>query len=262
MADRPGPIHEAQLIFYRPFDVPFSLRIGKFEPWYAKSPGKTIMTHFGYSPLAVTVGANDSQLATSKVGLGTIWYISSSLLTFADFYWLEGGPEGFLRFVIKVLDGEAGIFLNGGSREFEAFRDNYIRPGIDFAIFPLSFVEMSGFLSFAFHSNPSGDGESQGYIASYLEFEIFPTKIFAFVLRGELLRWVQVHEEEERHQKSPLLPKHVGEIQVERRKDTNLWGVLSIQHYIRQNAKLVFEYKANFTEIEQSPFFIGAHFAF
>ncbi|GBD02742.1 hypothetical protein HRbin19_00010 [bacterium HR19] len=271
MGDKPGPIYEAQIVFYKPSDLPFSIRLGKFEPWYAKSPGKT-QTHFGYSPLSLTSGANDSTLANSKPGIGTIWYISQSLLAFVDIYYLEGGPEGFIRLVAKTLDGEVGVFVNSGSRrfdrfqQFEDFRDNYIRPGIDFAIFPVNFLEVSGFAAFALHTNPTGEGERKGYISSYLETEIFPFQLFAVVLRGELLRPLEFrHEEgttETAHQGTSLFPKHVEGGESAEGAETTIWGVISLQHYIRQNAKILAEFKANFNELEKSVFFVGTHFAF
>ncbi len=300
MADAPGPIHEVQLLTYKPFSLPFSLRFGKFEPWYAKSPGKTILTHFGYSPLSFSVGLNDSALAQSKTGIGAIWYIADNITFFSDVYYLGDGPETFLRVKRNVLDGEIGIFINAGIMELERevdgktqeFSDTYIRPGLDFAIFPIGWIEVSGFLSYAFHQNPSGfEGKHASYIASYLEFELFPVKAFAVALRGEVLNIIESAPEivEKGNQGGgegtgvqtanghvppavfPVPSPRVYKMHAEEELggagqggagEIFSWAVISLQPYIRENAKIIIEYKADFKNIQNSIFFVGTHFAF
>ena len=93
--------------------------------------------------------------------------------------------------------------------------------------------------------------------------------LFAFALRGEMLRFIDFHSEgggENQTQHTPrftkIFAKHVEEAKVPKEKETTFLGVVSIQPYIRQNAKIILEYKANFSDMNESKFFIGVHFAF
>lgn len=73
-ADVPRPLYEAQIEFVRPAGVPVLVRFGLFEPWLVKSPGKTVLSHFGYSPLEASARLNPDTLSGTRMGIDTHWY--------------------------------------------------------------------------------------------------------------------------------------------------------------------------------------------
>ena len=198
--------------------------------------------HTGYYPVYITSDSNDSSIGTPKLGIGSVWYISSDILVFADGYWLKGGPETFIRGIYKLLGGEAGLFANIGSRELTGksdnkeilFKDVYYKFGADFAVFPISIVEISGLFYFAINLNPDGSQKSSIYKSGYLEAEVFPLPEFASAVRYEILSTDKLSH----------------------------YLVLEPRYYFRENVGFTLDYRFNFQKLERSSFFIGTHFAF
>lgn len=288
MADKPGPLHEAQIRVDRPWDLPLTIRAGKFEPWFAISPGKTELSHFGYNSLNVTVGGNMDTAGSSKFGLGSLWHFNDKLKLALSVFW-EENPQGFARLFAKVLNGEIGVFGFAGLQEIAGvvnakdltWNDSFYRAGIDFALDPVDWLEISGNVLMDWDANPTGNKQGVKYTSGYLETDLFPIKKLALVARYEQVRYLNLPSlytpiptsaagasltPSSANPTGDIIPLHGGESPMPtvgpNSSDRYQWVVFSAQYYLRQSVKTIAEYRLDVNNNDMSSLFAGIHFAF
>jgi hypothetical protein len=281
--NKAGELYEAQIRLDQPGDLPFMIRVGKFEPYFANFP-KDRITHSGFLPYQVRVGSNPSTLGSPKFGVGTLWFLGDTFRIVGEGFFRPTGPEGFLRPYGKGSNFEVGWFLNGGrytdllgkdrSGGDLLFSDPFYRIGLDFALYPFSFLEGNGLFYWGDHRNPSGSGERVRYGAGFLEGKWFPLHQFALALRYERVQFLD-HEEvaesgtsitSDMHTHSTVepvfFPLHgVEESTQTEGKISQVW-VAGIHFHLAENALLMGEFRYLPSLRRESTFFLGTHFAF
>ena len=283
LENEPGPLHEAQLRVDQPGGLPVSFRVGKFEPWLANSPGKTILTHNGYNPINVSVGLNNNTAGQSRFGGGMLWFLGDSYRVDVELTYNDG-PEAFARPFYKLSNGgEIGLVMFAGRADYQGtlasgtdvgFTDAWGRLGADFALYATNWLELGGLVLWNSHTNPDGSDSATRYGSGYLQAELFPVSWFAGVLRYEHVQYKDQPETIYALGQAPaavpagkggFLPLHGGEGAVAAgpgAPDLNNWIVGSAQAYLRENVKFQLEYRLDLQDTDASSIFLGTHFAF
>jgi len=257
MDDLPGELHEAWLKWY-PRTLPVEVKIGQFELPLANSPGKTILSHFGYIAYTATLGENTDIFASSKRGLELIWKFTPTLRLSTVYYQLHDIKAGFVRLGTHSSTLKLGALLQYGNitiGDTLSFNDRYYRTGVDFDFYLLP-LEIYGIAYYGKDNNPHGDGDPGDFWTGFLEMDYHVLPKLVLGIRGEMFQILT--KESETGEEARLL--HEAGTALLPEKGT--WIDLFVQYYIALNAKLMAEYLIDLNKSEESKGMLGVHYAF
>ena len=257
MDDLPGELHEAWIKWFVP-RLPVELRIGQFELPLANSPGKTILTHFGYLSYTATLGENPDLLANSKRGVELTWAPVDGLRWATVYYQQEGYRAVFSRLSRSTLTSDIGVFFQYGSAtlgDTTEFTDRYSRVGIDFDWLLSALAELYGMAQYGKDTNPHGDGDPGTFWAGFLQLDLHVRPEVVLGVRGETFQNLSAEA-------GSSEPHLLHEAQGGPLPDHGIWLDLFGQYYLAMNAKLVLEYLRDLTTPADSRGIVGVHYAF
>ena len=257
MDDLPGELHEAWLKWY-PRTLPVEVKIGQFELPLANSPGKTILSHFGYISYTATLGENPDIFAISKRGIEVTWKLMPTLRISTVYSQMNNTKSGFLRIGTKMPTWKLGALFQYGNATLGdtiPFEDRYYKAGVDFDFYLLP-LEIYGIAYYGKDNNPHGDDDPGDFWTGFLEMDFHTSPKMVLGLRGEIFQILTkdsesgtearlLHEEE-----TTLLP------------EKGTWIDLFVQYYIAFNAKLMAEYLIDINRSEENKGMLGVHYAF
>ncbi len=257
MEDLPGELHEAWLQWKVP-KVPAFVKVGQFELPLANSPGKTILTHFGYVAYTATLGENPDLLANSKRGVELTIAPTDGLRWATVYYQMENFKAVFTRLSRSMLTYDIGAFLQYGqatSVDSSTFQDRYYRVGADFDYLLSTVAELYGMAMYGRDTNPHGDGDPGTFWAGFLQLDLHVSPNVVIGTRAETYQNLSQESESS-------MPQLLHEVQGGALPDHGVWVDLFGQYYLAMNAKVIVEYLRNLSTPSDSRGIVGVHYAF
>jgi len=255
--DFSGELHEAWIRWDVP-RAPLKVTVGQFELPLASSPGKTILTHFGYVAYNATLGENPDVLGASKRGIrvdarmGTAW--RSAWVYTQD----EGVRSAFGRIWREGPTWEVGVLGQYGRATLGdtlTFQDRYWRAGADFDVMVSRGLEIYGIVFYGRDDNPHGDGDPGEFLSGFVQSDlrIFPQTVLA--IRAEHFRNLNPEPAT-----GGIQLLHAGG--TEPLPERGTWLDVSLQHYLALNVKVIAEMLRDLEDPARTRGLLGAHYAF
>ena len=255
--DFSGELHEAWIRWEVP-RTPLRVTVGQFELPLASSPGKTILTHFGYVAYNATLGENPDVFADSKRGIKAEGRLGDRWRGAVVYSQDEGIRSGFGRLWARGPTWEVGVLGQYGQATLGdtlTFQDRYWRAGMDFDVMVSPRLETYGILFYGRDDNPHGDGDPGAFLSGFLQTDFRLLSQTVLALRVEHFRNLQPEPAAGGVQ---LLHTGAAEPLPER----GTWVNVSLQHYLALNVKVIAEVLRDLDDPGRTRGILGAHYAF